>query len=174
MAGVCYQNVKVVQMYWCVVVVASVSGLEDGRDGRLYRCGGGEGRHLVEEVGQGNGGNNSNYRQAQHGGRVAPILKALAHIGVILLQYSGVTVLIFILLPSTASDHTLLTTNVLEDFSAECILISIISGTFSKIFLSLYYSRVVLIVEWIITIRISFRRALVTLQSSTLLDKHHQ
>jgi hypothetical protein len=43
MAGVCYQNVKVVQMYWCVVVVASVSGLEDGRDGRLYRCGGGRG-----------------------------------------------------------------------------------------------------------------------------------
>lgn len=115
-----------------------------------------DGRHLVEEVGEGNGGNDSYYGKAQHGGRVAAILKALAHIGVILLQYSGVTVLFLILLPSTASDHTLLTTNVLEDFSAECIFISIIGGAFRQEFLSLRYVGVVLIVEGIITVRIRF------------------
>lgn len=115
-----------------------------------------DGRHLVEEVGEGNGGNDSYYGKAQHGGRVAAILKTLAHIGVILLQYSGVTVLFLILLPSTASDHTLLTTNVLEDFSAECIFISIIGRAFRQEFLSLRYVGVVLIVEGIITVRIRF------------------
>jgi len=136
--------------------MASVSGLE-GWGGRLYRWGRGwKWRHLVEEVGQSYCGNNSSYRQAHHGSRVASILEALAHIGVILLQNSGVTVPLLILLPSTASDHTRLSTNVLEYFSAECIFISITSGAFSKIFLSLYNSGVVLVVEWIITVGISF------------------
>lgn len=129
---------------------------------------------LVEEVCEGDGWHNTSQWQAKHGGGVASVLETLADIGVIFLKNCWVAVPALVLLPSTASDNARFTTNVLVNFSAEGVFISIICGALSQVFLSLYNSGVVLIVEGIITVGVSFGGTLVALQTSTLVDKKHE
>lgn len=81
---------------------------------------------LLHHVGQGEGRHYSQAGNAEHRARVASVLRALADVGVVLLEDGGVA-LPGLLLPAAPTDHTLLTTHVLVDLSA-VVLPSVVLG----------------------------------------------
>lgn len=93
---------------------------EEGAGG--VSVGGGGRDALLHEVGHQQGRHHGQAGYAEHGGRVASVLEALADVGVVLLEDGGVAIGLLVLLITAATDHTLVTTHVLVDLSAEVLL----------------------------------------------------
>jgi len=102
---------------------------------------------LVKEVRQAHCGHQGG-RQAKACGGVAAILLAGADLGVVLLEHGGVAVAALgVLLVAAASDHSLITANILVDFPAEVGLVGGVSGAVLEELQGLGCVRTVLVVE---------------------------
>jgi len=115
---------------------------------------------LLHDESQRQGGRHSQTGHGEHGGRVAAVCGALAHIRVVLLKDSAVAVLVLsVVLPAAATDHSLLSTHILVDLPAEVILV-IWAGL--QVSARLRHVRLVRMVERIFTIDVCVARALMT------------
>jgi len=74
---------------------------------------------LLHEVGHQEGGEHRQAGEAGQGSRVAFVVEALAHVGVVLFQDGGVAVALLVLLPPAATDHALVSAHILVDLPAE-------------------------------------------------------
>jgi len=83
---------------------------------------------LLHEVGHQEGGDHRQAGDAEHGSRVALVLEALAHVGVVLFQHGSVAVTLLVLLPPAATDHTLVATHILVDLPAKVFFAVIGAG----------------------------------------------
>merc|ERR1712180_107066 len=123
--------VAVVVIIWrsgCVEAVCVCVCVDWVRDGVVVAAAAGR---LLHEVGHQEGGDHRQAGDAEHGSRVALVLEALAHVGVVFFQDGGVAVALLILLPPAATDHTLIATHILVDLPAE-IFFAIIGARLDK------------------------------------------
>jgi len=126
---------------------------------------------LVKEVRQANGGHQGG-GQAKACGGVAAILLAGADLCVVLLEHGGVAVATpGVNLVTAASDHSLITADVLVDFPAEVGFVSGVGGAVLEELQGLGCVRAVLVVEGVGAVVAVVGIALVTLYAGACLDE---
>jgi len=126
---------------------------------------------LVKEVGQAHGGHQGG-GQAKACGGVAAVLLAGADLGVVLLEHSGVALAASgVSLVAAASDHSLITADVLVDFPAEVGLVSGVGGAVLEELQGLGRVGTVLIEEGVGAVVAVVGIALVTLYAGACVDE---
>jgi len=146
-------------------VCTVLTGPGHGRPGRSAAA------VLVKEVGQTHGGNQGG-GQAKACGGVAAVFLAGADLSVVLLEHGGVAVpALGVLLVAAASDHALITADVLVDFSAEVGPVGGVGGAVLEELHSLGLVRAVLVVEGVLAVEAVVGVALVALYAGACLNE---